>query len=592
MLNGILIISVASIIAPLLILLGLKYGLIKYWTDNLIQDPINRQITPKTLEATTEITKDWISKYASRNDVQFVLPMIRAASSNVGIKIKGEGRTHLLDVVPTKDGDPLILENGGLIPKDGEGVLTKSAADRYQIKVGETIKVNISRKLNGKLQKSEQSIKIISVLSVRAGSIAKLYLPEQFVLDIETYKDGRAVPARAWDGVVAMPRTLMDGLYIVMETQLSDLDQNRLTIGTGYSYLDQIKADQFNQLYHTELSDNKFFYQLRVHKTPVNFKRYHQVKNKLRGRGAVIIPFVNDVSLVNAKNGETITFTALSLNASDAKKLGIDPLPWGGYRQGRVFTEISKLLLPTNSGENYTTLSAKLKNDKLISFPVDQVRSLQAASFIIPFELAAILRTGLESNIIYDNQAATFVKAKASYFGFRLYARTIDDVLQLEEDLREDGIFSNTEAESISRIKLIDSGLSKMFWLIAIVGILGGLTSLVASFFASVKRKEKDLGILRLIGVSSAQVSMFPLYQALIVSCSSVFLAISTFYLLAGIINGVFAAELPVGNNLCHLPISYLFVAAMITIGSSLLSSVSAAYQTTKIDPSEAIRSE
>lgn len=597
MLNSILVISIASIIAPLLILLGLKYGLIDYWTTSLVQDPVNREITPSVLEAENKFTEDWIQKYSKRQEVQFLVPMTRSASSNVTIKVRG--KIHLLDLFPTDKGDALLLENNGKIPNEGEAVITRRAANDYGIDLNESLQVKITRMVKGKKKSVEEKFKIISILSPRAGMLPRMYASKVFVSDVEKYKDGNAVPERGWKGASSLPKILMDGVYIITDKPLSDKNKSLLVMHTGFTELEEFSNKDLINLYNLKFEQKKYVYKLKVFKSPVGLKSYRQIKNKLRGTFNILIPFVNNIELINKSTNKNLKYIALSLSEKKSLALGLTPQPWGDLTEKRIFKDIAVAVSSwyTKNEANKTPLiiTVKTKNNKTIELPIlvsGSVNLKSDKSIIIPFELIGMFRSGLVREIEYDKHVNSLNYARSGYYGFRMYAKTIDDVLKIEEDLRKKGIKTNTAAASISRIKMIDSGLSNMFWLIAIVGILGGLTTLIASFFASVKRKTKELGIMRLLGISASQIFRFPIYQSIIISSVSVLLAFVAYFTLANVINNVFSQDLPLGQKICYMPFEYLFFAGLITISASVLSSFIAAYQTTKIDPAEAIRDE
>jgi hypothetical protein len=77
-----------------------------------------------------------------------------------------------------------------------------------------------------------------------------------------------------------------------------------------------------------------------------------------------------------------------------------------------------------------------------------------------------------------------------------MYARSIEDVEPLRHFLANQGIEALTKAYEIERVRSVDRGLTKIFWLVAVVGIAGCLATLAASFASSVERKRKDLGIM------------------------------------------------------------------------------------------------
>lgn len=597
MLNSILVISIASIIAPLLILLGLKYGLIDYWTTSLVQDPVNREITPSVLEAENKFTEGWIQEYSKRQDVQFLVPMTRSASSNVTIKVRG--KIHLLDLFPTDKGDALLLENKGKIPNEGEAVITRRAANDYGINLNESLQVKITRMVKGKKNTVTETFKIISILSPRAGMLPRMYAPKAFVSDVEKYKDGNAVPERGWKGGDSLPKVLMDGVYIITDKPLSDKHKSLLVMRTGFTELESFPLKDLIKLYDLKIDKNKSAYKLKVFNSPVGLKSYRQIQNKLRGTSNILIPFVHNIELRNKETNTNLKYIALSLSKKKSLILGLTPQPWGDITEKRIFKDIAVAVLSLHDKKEVNKtpmiITVKTKNNKKIELPIliSGFTNLKLDNkIIIPFELIGMLRAGLVREIEYNKRANSLNYARSGYYGFRMYAKTIDDVLNIEKDLRKRGIKTNTAAASISRIKMIDSGLSNMFWLIAIVGILGGLTTLIASFFASVKRKTKELGIMRLLGISASQIFRFPIYQSIIISSISVLLAFVAYFTLANVINNVFSQDLPLGQKICYMPVEYLFFSGLITISASVLSSFIAAYQTIKIDPAEAIRDE
>jgi putative ABC transport system permease protein len=221
---------------------------------------------------------------------------------------------------------------------------------------------------------------------------------------------------------------------------------------------------------------------------------------------------------------------------------------------------------------------------------------LRGASFgdyaIVPAELLGTLRTGQSSKIWFDQTQQTFLLAKAGYRGFRLYARSIDDVPTLYHDFIAQDIDVITKVQEIEKVKVLDRGLTRIFWLVAIVGIAGGMAALIASLYASVERKKRDISVLRLMGLSRVEVFQFPIYQGIIIAFLSVIVAIGGYALLSSIINFVFSADLKMGQKICSLPINYFVFTFIVTCLIAALSSMLAAWKTTQIDPAEAIREE
>jgi putative ABC transport system permease protein len=122
--------------------------------------------------------------------------------------------------------------------------------------------------------------------------------------------------------------------------------------------------------------------------------------------------------------------------------------------------------------------------------------------------------------------------------------------------------------------------------------VAGAAAVLVASLYAAVERERRDLGVLRLIGLSRADVFWFPLFQGGLIALLGMLLGWSAYLLLAEVINRVFGDELSAGQAICRLPPSYPWLALLTTVGLALLSALVAASKATRIDPAEAIREE
>jgi len=194
-----LILGTAAIIAPLLILFGIKFGIIETMSDRLISDPKNLEMRPVSSRS---YTPTWFEAIKQNDKVDFVIPMTRQLSSSVQIQaLTSSEKVVTADLVATNTGDPLLLQNGGLIPDEKSCVLSHSLAEELALKKGDMLKCSVTRYVKKKIQKSSISLKVSAVLSPRAGFIKSIYVPLELVANIEKYKDGLAVPKLGWRGI-------------------------------------------------------------------------------------------------------------------------------------------------------------------------------------------------------------------------------------------------------------------------------------------------------------------------------------------------------------------------------------------------------
>lgn len=277
----------------------------------------------------------------------------------------------------------------------------------------------------------------------------------------------------------------------------------------------------------------------------------------------------------------------ISLEPADAARLGLPPLPWGGFA-GRA-----------GEGRQWTRALANIDTSPVevsvpgvvpVVFPLEIVGASPLARPVVPVELMGILRTAQQRAVEFDPASGGFLMLRGGYRGFRMYARSIDDVPELYQRLTGEGIEVIAEVEAIERIQVLDAGLSRLFWLIALLGFSGGVAVLVASLYAAVERRRRDLGVLRLVGFARRHVFFFPVAQGMIIAGLGLGAGMIAYMGLAATINRAFADDLAPGEKFCTLPPEYVLTAVVATLLLAVLSSLAAAWRATHIDPAEAIR--
>ncbi|EGV52683.1 ABC transporter permease [Candidatus Endoriftia persephone] len=177
-----------------------------------------------------------------------------------------------------------------------------------------------------------------------------------------------------------------------------------------------------------------------------------------------------------------------------------------------------------------------------------------------------------------------------TYPGFRLYARSIYDVEPLSNSFQSQGIEVRTRAADIEIVRDMDKNLSLVFWLIAVIGLVGFAFSLSASLWANVDRKRKELSVLRLVGFRTGDIVWFPMLQSIFTALLGWLSAVLIYFGVAWLINDRFAPQMQNGESVCRLLPEHLLVALGITAGTAILASAIAGYRAARIEPSEGLR--
>ncbi|TVR98143.1 MAG: FtsX-like permease family protein [Wenzhouxiangellaceae bacterium] len=580
-----LVIALAAVIAPLLVLLGLRHGTIETLREQLVQDPVYRELRPLQ---TREFAPEWFKDVARWPEVEFLTPTILPLSSVVQIVHPENGRVEIFDLVPTADGDPLLLENRGVIPADDEIVLTAESARRLEVGTGDELTVRVTRTRGGRTELAESTVQVGAVLEPRASSLARVYATLDFVLDVEAYKEGYGAVQRGWSGATPEPFLSFDGMVLLLAEPMPPIERTGLIINTGFARIEPLDASDVQRILGLSLPQTFHAYHLYSPGATVTPASLRAVDQKLRGRDRIVLPWAA-VEVRADPDAGRIQLIGLSLDEHQADKIGLPILPWGALRdRADDGKRLRSVLLPEQDQTDIGSLT--VEGVETLSFTLNPVGKTALNRPVVPVELIGVLRTAAQRAVLFDDQSQQFRMARGGYRGFRMYAASIDDVPPLYERLRALGIEVQAEVETISRIQVLDAGLSRLFWLIATLGIGGGTAVLIASLYAAVERRRKDLGMLRLIGLARSSVFFFPIVQGASIAGLGLLAGFAGYAGLATAINRTFADDLQAGQRFCALPGGQVPFIILVTLALAGAASLVAAWCTTRIDPAEVIR--
>ncbi len=176
------------------------------------------------------------------------------------------------------------------------------------------------------------------------------------------------------------------------------------------------------------------------------------------------------------------------------------------------------------------------------------------------------------------------------YPSFRLYTDSIYNVGRISDALDKIGIEVRTRAADIEIVRNMDRNLSLVFWLIAVIGLVGFSLSLGASLWANVDRKRKELSVLRLVGFRTAEIVWFPVFQSSFTAVLGWLCATLIYYGVSTTINRMLAPQLNNNEKVCHLLPEHLAIALLLTLGSAILAASLAGFKAAHIEPSEGLR--
>ncbi len=204
LLSACAVLGLAAVLAPLLLLFGVKSGIINTMADRLIEDPRNREVTPI---GSGRYGEDWFSVAAKRAGVAFVIPQTRSIAASM-VLYNGEGkkpRSVVVDLVPTGEGDPL-LEKWGRIPKNETSVvLSNTAARKLNVAAGQEVIGRGGRAVAGIKEQVTIRLKVDAVLPIEAFPREAAFVRLGLLEATEDYRDGRGTEAFGWPGQARPP---------------------------------------------------------------------------------------------------------------------------------------------------------------------------------------------------------------------------------------------------------------------------------------------------------------------------------------------------------------------------------------------------
>ncbi len=184
------VLALVAVIAPLLVLFGLKFGLVSSLTERLETDPATREIIPL---GGGRFSRAFIEQLGQRSDVAFALPRTRqiAATAQVG--------ALTLEMLPTAAGDPLLA---GLPTPRGldQIVLSHTAAEKLAARPGDWLDTGFARQVAGRVEAQRTRLQVVAVLPLEAFARDGLFADLSVLQAVEDYRDGRGVPALGWAG--------------------------------------------------------------------------------------------------------------------------------------------------------------------------------------------------------------------------------------------------------------------------------------------------------------------------------------------------------------------------------------------------------
>jgi putative ABC transport system permease protein len=288
-----------------------------------------------------------------------------------------------------------------------------------------------------------------------------------------------------------------------------------------------------------------------------------------------LIPSAAGDPVLDEATGAPSAYTEIVLAATAAEKLSVDV---GAALEGIV---------------------TRTRNDQQESLrlPMNVVGIAPVTAFardglFVSIDLIGAVEDFLDGRAVpaLDSAGTTARAADRAFASFRLYARRIEDVAGVREDLLDQNIGVRTSIADIALVETLDRNLSIVYWIIALIAIAGYCLSFATSVWANVDRKRRDFSVLRLTGFRTQDIVWFPILQAGFTTGFGWLLAVLVFLTVQGTLNGLFAATIGGGNAVCRLEAWHLLAALAMTLIAAVAAAIIGGRRVAHLEPSLGLR--
>lgn len=173
------ILALASMLAPLLVLQGLKNGVVESMRHRLLEDPAILIITPKSDAGNYDRAFiDWLGRLPG---AAFAIGRTRDTSTDVTLRNVAAGKSASIAMEPAAPGEPLLKSLG--IPAPGAGhvpgiVLSARAANTLSASEGQILEARLGRRTpEGRLESTSLRLAVTAVMPAAAADRRMAFSP-------------------------------------------------------------------------------------------------------------------------------------------------------------------------------------------------------------------------------------------------------------------------------------------------------------------------------------------------------------------------------------------------------------------------------
>lgn len=238
--------SLVAVIAPLLLLFGLKHGVVNQLQNDLLSDPRNLEVK---MLASGNYSQQWIDKLQHKPGVSFAIGQTRSLNTQADLLVDNRNFVENAEVIPTAAADPL-LNNTQSDLQQGQTILSHSAAQRLNAQAGDSVRMRVSRTLDQVNERGELTLHVVAVLDASRFSRPAAFVSLPLLIALEQFRDGAQTPEFGLEtgSPASTQPTTFSKVRLYAQTvddvaPLSDwLEEQRIETTSRLAEIDNVKA--------------------------------------------------------------------------------------------------------------------------------------------------------------------------------------------------------------------------------------------------------------------------------------------------------------------------------------------------------------
>jgi putative ABC transport system permease protein len=195
--SGCFVLALAAVLGPMMVLFGLKFGIVGAMVEQLIEDPRNREIVPV---GSGRYDAAWLESVRAQPEVAFLVPRTRSIAATIELGSQRSSRIVPVELIASDHGDPLLSPHDALPEGLTRVVLSRSSADKLDVGPGDTLDGSLARRFRGHQERVHLPLTVAALAPERAFSRDGAFVSVQLLEVLEDFRDGRAVPELGWEG--------------------------------------------------------------------------------------------------------------------------------------------------------------------------------------------------------------------------------------------------------------------------------------------------------------------------------------------------------------------------------------------------------